>query len=694
MNFLALKMQPHITVLSHISTDVTQPSLYLTAKNGQKYLIGRIGEGFQRSLAQTKTKTSKLSGVFLSGQVKWKSVSGLPGMLLSFGDRDLNLNKVYCGAGAPFARATSMVESWQNFSFHKPLVVEPEASAYSDENVDILPLTICDSGSYIVKMKPVRGRFNVNKARERGVPPGPFYSELGAGRSVTLPESGQVVHPHEVLGAAPIPATTVVLDLPTMRHVEEAIHHLKDFPASLQGESDLKAVYYFFEEAVDLNSPLIRELISALSSTSIPTRHFISHPDTAPDFNTLTALSEFQSVFRAEFPNHFSPLYSQPARHKLDVPGAEIMERMHVFSVEPRETDTAAKAKKQKVNEIPAPPVSQEPSSGCHIVPGPELTEPEVITLGTGASAPSKYRNVSSTLVRTPNGSVLFDCGEGTNNTLGRLYGVNGRKQILAETRVQYISHMHADHHLGGMQVLDAWITNRKELMAAGVTIPKLLLATPIYFHKFAEIWSKMDGFNSDFNEHVELLDLEAVCFGNRYSAPEFQPAAAVNKVNEELKAKIGPGVRVETCTAKHCPYSYNGAVTLSNGTSSWKMSYSGDSRPNPFFAENIGRDSDLLVHEATHENDLHEEAVKKRHSTINEALQIAQLMRAKNTTLTHISQRYPRLPTLDKDLVAGDGYVYFGFDCMHTKLSQIKDVQQMIPKMSALLESLDQDEE
>ena len=123
-------------------------------------------------------------------------------------------------------------------------------------------------------------------------------------------------------------------------------------------------------------------------------------------------------------------------------------------------------------------------------------------------------------------------------------------------------------------------------------------------------------------------------------------------------------------------------------------MSYSGDSRPNPFFAENIGRDSDLLVHEATHENDLHEEAVKKRHSTINEALQIAQLMRAKNTTLTHISQRYPRLPTLDKDLVAGDGYVYFGFDCMHTKLSQIKDVQQMIPKMSALLESLDQDEE
>jgi len=44
-------------------------------------------------------------------------------------------------------------------------------------------------------------------------------------------------------------------------------------------------------------------------------------------------------------------------------------------------------------------------------VPGSEVG---VVTLGTGGSLPSKYRNVLSTLIRIPFwGNILLDAGEG-----------------------------------------------------------------------------------------------------------------------------------------------------------------------------------------------------------------------------------------------------------------------------------------
>ena len=47
------------------------------------------------------------------------------------------------------------------------------------------------------KIKP--GRFNLERARELGVPSGPLYSQLQSGKSVTLAD-GRVVHSSEVLG--------------------------------------------------------------------------------------------------------------------------------------------------------------------------------------------------------------------------------------------------------------------------------------------------------------------------------------------------------------------------------------------------------------------------------------------------------------------------------------------------------------
>lgn len=81
----------------------------------------------------------------------------------------------------------------------------------------------------------------------------------------------------------------------------------------------------------------------------------------------------------------------------------------------------------------------------------------EIIPLGTGSAMPSKYRNVSATLLRVPgSGSVLFDCGESTLGQLSRLYEAEELQQVLKDIKCIYISHLHADHHLGTASVLKA----------------------------------------------------------------------------------------------------------------------------------------------------------------------------------------------------------------------------------------------
>ena len=64
---------------------------------------------------------------------------------------------------------------------------------------------------------------------------------------------------------------------------------------------------------------------------------------------------------------------------------------------------------------------------------------------------------VSSTLVDIPGfGGVLLDAGEGTLGQMRRRFGTRGMaEEIYPNLRMVYISHMHADHHLGLRLVLE-----------------------------------------------------------------------------------------------------------------------------------------------------------------------------------------------------------------------------------------------
>lgn len=79
-----------------------------------------------------------------------------------------------------------------------------------------------------------------------------------------------------------------------------------------------------------------------------------------------------------------------------------------------------------------------------------------VTTLGTGSALPSKYRNVTCIHLDIPGvGSVLLDAGEGSLGQLRRRFGPDGVRHLYGNLRMIFISHMHADHHLGLQRILE-----------------------------------------------------------------------------------------------------------------------------------------------------------------------------------------------------------------------------------------------
>lgn len=120
-------------------------------------------------------------------------------------------------------------------------------------------------------------------------------------------------------------------------------------------------------------------------------------------------------------------------------------------------------------------------------------------------------------------------------------------------------------------------------------------------------------------------------------------------------------------------------------------MSYSGDCRPTKEFA-NCATNSTVLIHEATFQSDLQDQAILKMHTTIEEALLLGVEASADKIVLTHFSQRYTvstkgakknskaqEKPEITK-ILEEKGIV--AFDLMHMKFSDL----DIMPKLSKII--------
>ncbi|MGH0142467.1 UNVERIFIED_CONTAM: hypothetical protein FKN15_039347 [Acipenser sinensis] len=258
---------------------------------------------------------------------------------------------------------------------------------------------------------------------------------------------------------------------------------------------------------------------------------------------------------------------------------------------------------------------------------------PEVVFLGTGSALPMKIRNVSATLLNiSPTQSVLLDCGEGTFGQLCRHYGNNVDENSL------------------------------------GRPFTPVLLVAPLQIMTWL---NQYHGHCQGILSHINFIPVTFLTEGA--DVPKYKIKTFIQSLLKKLDLE-----KFQTCVVQHCKNAFACSLTHRSG---WKIVFSGDTMPCDALVQ-LGKDATLLIHEATLEDGMEEEATEKRHSTTSQAIGIGMEMNAEFIMLNHFSQRYAKIPLFNADFSEKVG---IAFDHMRIRFGDFGAIPKLIPPLKAL---------
>jgi ribonuclease Z len=165
------------------------------------------GEGTQHQFLRSDLRVSQLSRIFVT-HMHGDHVFGLPGLLASLGlagtcsGIDLYGPDLLRDYLEGVLRTSSTRIGYPLRSHRVKEAARTGALLLDDDDLTVrcTPLTHrVPAYAYRVDQKPRAGRFDVDKARDLGIPPGPIYAELKAGRTVTL-EDGRIINGASLCG--------------------------------------------------------------------------------------------------------------------------------------------------------------------------------------------------------------------------------------------------------------------------------------------------------------------------------------------------------------------------------------------------------------------------------------------------------------------------------------------------------------
>ncbi|KAH0583074.1 hypothetical protein H2248_010964 [Termitomyces sp. 'cryptogamus'] len=539
--------------------------------------------------------------------------------------------------------------------------------------------------AYVVVGPRVRGKFNAKAAEELGVPSGPLRAQLTRGHSITVKVMvdgemvERVVRPEDCIGESESPGVIVILDIPTVKHIPALTAAFEDpFYARFRShrpedfkDNAVRSVFHLLGKDV-LEDPRYIEFMNGFSSN---THHIISSREHSPDPVTFTSSALSQLRMNQLDPEIFPiPHYSLTSKRDLklipNIPqnssiltaGLEVNMRTSnpptirelndsfhklVTSDKPivlsQETSKLFSQAKRNVQEHIA-------RGKLHVPTGSDV---KVIPLGTGSAIPTKYRNVSSTLIQIPNwGNILLDAGEGTWGQLVRQFGIddgteNNVWDVLRDIKCIYVSHIHGDHHMGLAQLL----AKRRELNPPPSS--PLYLVTIRSVHLYVRELSEIQNLGLDdpsgngvipiLSESIHWKNAGVYQTHGMWQIGGSEPWTDVNLSlkNAAALCKVLGLERFNTVDVRHRTRCYGAVFKHTDG---WSVVFSADTEPSSSLTY-AGKEATLLVHEATMADDQEHLAAQKAHSTFGQALDIGRRMRAEHILLTHFSARYPRMP-------------------------------------------------
>ncbi|KAI4740602.1 hypothetical protein E4T50_08968 [Aureobasidium sp. EXF-12298] len=544
--------------------------------------------------------------------------------------------------------------------------------------------------SYIFRNHVVRGRFQPQKAIDLGVGKGPKWAALGKGQNVEN-DKGETVTPDMVLEPSKQGGGAAVIDLPSREYVEALVSR-----PEWKSEDIMAGVGAFiWILGPDVAShPMLKQFMEDMKHM----KHIVSSPELCPNRLALDSAASATTRLGQIDPTRFNtPVHdnTSPAQTTESATGLEglvtIADRGQKLQLEPSleiqddEVNTLLDVEKVKA-EMSQDVLDRARMANENVKASRQALEAwadslpqkdvEITTLGTGSALPSKYRNVSATLVRVPGwGSMLLDAGENTLGQLKRVYTADVFNDIMKELRVIWISHMHADHHLGTVSVIREWYKTVHGSQPAPIINPGIdvdfdatavfskqdrlsVISEPAMLH-WLEEYSHADDYGFSrlaplcitpnvFHKNVKSTLQWFIPPSSTQALSNRSAAAMESWANRIACAQVSPQALnlkdIQCVQVQHCHGARAVSVTFPSG---FKASYSGDCRPSrPFM--HIGKGSTVCIHEATFDDELQGDAEAKNHTTTSEALGVALGMGAKACVLTHFSQRYQKVPVLE----------------------------------------------
>lgn len=692
----ALHFNANLQVLGSGSLGV--PACVCLTTTTVNYLFN-CGESTQRLSQEYRCKLSKLSNIFLT-QLSWKNMGGLAGLLLTAQDNGLREVNVHCPQGlesyieaiktfihltnlkvtcmpvderdhyedgvmkvsyVPLVRSLLDDEAEEerkvekeeriktNVSGKRTVEEEEEEKGQARKRSKIIPRVVC----YVCQIHPRPGKLSLHKCIDFGIKPGPFLRMLKEGLDVTK-DDGTVVRSKDVCGSNSPKATFIVVECPTEEYLDSLTCETAFLKYQHTAEEEDKplCVFHFTPEKIITDERyqnwmkrfssktehvILNEENTCVGSAAVYKNQYILnmlHPEIFPLLNSNEFVEDKKTGNEYTHRGRVCDLIKlRPEPERLTK--TNVFQTAETYLDEIRKIpDFAETFEKLKENiEKMSAELNLESISDY----------PRIVMLGTGCSVPNKVRNTSGILVRiTEHSSIVLDCGEGTLGQIIRFYGITKAKKILRTIKAIYVSHMHADHHMG----LIGLLLYRKQL-----TKDSLFLLVP----------KSMTAWLNFYNDHFERIcdQYEIVKNNDVYQNFHSLPAVVESVLYNSLNVKS-----IDTTYVAHCSMAYGIAITFKDGK---KIVYSGDT----MFSQNLvnlGKDCDMLIHEATMENGLEKLAKRKLHSTTSEAIKAGKFMDAKFVLLTHFSQRYSKIPSIPDN----ETNVGLAYDNMELKLPQL----------------------
>jgi len=271
--------------------------------------------------------------------------------------------------------------------------------------------------------------------------------------------------------------------------------------------------------------------------------------------------------------------------------------------------------------------------------------------LGTSGALPSPQRNPSCILIRRGSETLLFDCGEGAQQQMMR-----ARTGFTVDAI--FITHWHADHFLGVFGLVET-------LAFTGRTEP-LPVYGPPGVGEFVDVVQRIGRHTRSFPITAHTLEHGSIVPFNGYTVRAFATLHGIpglgylleederpGRFNRDRAIELGvpPGPlfgrlqRGETVRIVRggVETEVSPAEVLGEPRPGRKVVYTGDTRPLHESLDTAAmlRDADLLIHDATFDDQERERAREVLHSTAGEAGEAADALGAHMLALVHISSRY-----------------------------------------------------